>query len=260
MIGAGALSGGSAKVILGAGGNLLLNQLYGDDLQRGKEILAAKGASLITPSSADALKASNEQGKIAYQHGWSDTNGDEIVQGAVFILELVALGGGGMLARKALRRNNSANKTPQPHNRATVEKNAANKSQNGAERAEKPGRSSDIQKQKAHHDKIVDQEKNRLESEGYEVSDKGISFRCAHDNDRCIPDITYRTPDGKLGGFEIKTGNGKLSKNQEKIYPQIESGEAIPVGKNAKEFELDVGKPLKEGFPIETKRYPGLGE
>jgi len=84
-------------------------------------------------------------------------------------------------------------------------------------------------------------------------------FKDRNGNISCRPDICYETPDGKLNIIEVKTGNAKLSKNQKEVYPQIESGEAIPFGKNAEKFRLGVDEPLKErypdGAPVEIKRW-----
>jgi len=103
-----------------------------------------------------------------------------------------------------------------------------------------------------------------LAQEGNGVSKDDVYFRSCDGKDCAIPDITYEKPDGSLHGLEIKTGNAKLSRSQKIVYPQIESGEAIPVGKNARKFELNVGEPLKEKYPdgaiMEIKRFPGLNE
>jgi len=64
--------------------------------------------------------------------------------------------------------------------------------------------------------------------------------------------------------MEVKTGKAKLSKNQDKIYDQMEEGTAIPIGKNAKDFDLTIGAPLKEkypnGAPVKTEQFLGLGK
>jgi len=78
-----------------------------------------------------------------------------------------------------------------------------------------------------------------------------------------MPDIVYKTPDGKWGIIEVKTGNADLSIRQSEIFPQISSGDSIPVGKVAKQFGFDAGIPLKKqgypnGIPIDIKRFPGV--
>jgi len=122
----------------------------------------------------------------------------------------------------------------------------------------------DIQDHKKHHDAIVEEEKARLKKEGNRVSEDEITFKSCDGNGRCRPDITYETPDGQLRGTEVKTGKAKLSKNQDKIYDQMKEGTAIPVGKNAKDFGLKPGVPLKEkypdGAPVKTEQFPGLGK
>jgi len=126
--------------------------------------------------------------------------------------------------------------------------------------ASPPGNKTDINDHKKHHDTIVKDEKDRLEQEGNKVSDGEITFESCDGNGRCRPDIVYETPDRQIRGVDVKTGDAKLSKNQEKIYPQMGDGKAIPVGKNAKEFGLKPNLPLKNGIPVEVKRFPGAGQ
>ncbi|WKL41695.1 hypothetical protein Q1M64_19520 [Sinorhizobium meliloti] len=64
------------------------------------------------------------------------------------------------------------------------------------------------------------------------------------------------------GIIEVKTGDASLTFRQEEIYPQIDSGDAIPRGKVANTFGLKPGIPLKNqgypnGIPIEIKTFPG---
>lgn len=68
-----------------------------------------------------------------------------------------------------------------------------------------------------------------------------------------------------MGIIEIKTGNADLTIRQKEIYPQINSGDAIPRGKVARRFNLRSGVMLREqgypnGIPIEIKTFPGVGQ
>ena len=121
-----------------------------------------------------------------------------------------------------------------------------------------------IRDQYAHHKAMTDDLKAQLESQGYRVSDKEISFGSSCGTGRCRPDIVYETPDGKMGIIEVKTGNADLTIRQSEIYPQINSGDAIPRGDVARQFGLDPGVPLREqgypnGIPIEVRTFPGAG-
>lgn len=121
-----------------------------------------------------------------------------------------------------------------------------------------------IRDQYAHHKAMTDDLKDQLESQGYTVSPREISFGSSCGAGRCRPDIVYETPDGKIGIIEVKTGNADLSIRQTEIYPQINSGDSIPRGQVAKDFGLRPGVPLKEqgyptGIPIEIKNFPGAG-
>ena len=121
-----------------------------------------------------------------------------------------------------------------------------------------------IRDQYAHHKAMTDDLKAQLESQGYRVSDKEISFGSSCGTGRCRPDIVYETPDGKMGIIEVKTGNADLTIRQSEIYPQINSGDAIPRGDVARQFGLDQGVPLREqgypnGIPIEVRTFPGAG-
>jgi len=112
----------------------------------------------------------------------------------------------------------------------------------------------------AHHKEIVDDLKDQLRLQGYRVSEKEISFGSSCGSGRCRPDIVYQTPDGKVFAIEVKTGKAGLSARQHEIFPQIESGEAIPRGKNADRFGFDINIPLKKGIPIDRRPFPGVGE
>jgi len=109
---------------------------------------------------------------------------------------------------------------------------------------------------------MVNDLKQQLKSQGYEVSDKTVSFGNFCGKGRCMPDITYKTPDGKWGIIEVKTGNADLSIRQSEIFPQIKDGNAIPREPVADAFDLRHGIPLKNqghpnGIPIEVLRFPG---
>ena len=119
-----------------------------------------------------------------------------------------------------------------------------------------------IQDHYKHHKAITDNLKSRLKKQGYEVSKREISFGEACGKGRCRPDIVYKTPDGKTRIIEVKTGDARPSIRQSKIYPQINSGDAIPRGDVAEYFGLKPGMPLKDqgypnGIPIEIKTFPG---
>jgi filamentous hemagglutinin len=106
---------------------------------------------------------------------------------------------------------------------------------------------------------------NQLEGQGYTVSQKEASFGSSCGTGRCRPDIIYEAPDGTKGIIEIKTGNADLSIRQTEIFPQIESGDAIPRGDVARRFGLEPGIPLRDqgypnGIPIEVKTFPGAGQ
>jgi len=116
-----------------------------------------------------------------------------------------------------------------------------------------------------HHKNMTNDLKKQLETQGYRISDREISFSSYCNIGRCRPDIVYETPDGKWGIIEIKTGNADLSIRQSEIFPQISSGDAIPVGRIAKQFGFRAGIPLKDqgypnGIPIEIINFPGAGQ
>ncbi|EEE35464.1 hypothetical protein RKLH11_4141 [Rhodobacteraceae bacterium KLH11] len=116
-----------------------------------------------------------------------------------------------------------------------------------------------------HHKAMTDDLKLQLRDQGYRVSDKEISFGSSCGTGRCRPDIVYETPDGKWGIIEVKTGNADLTIRQSEIYPQINSGDAIPRGDVARRFGLDPGVPLRDqgypnGIPIEIRTFPGAGQ
>jgi filamentous hemagglutinin len=108
---------------------------------------------------------------------------------------------------------------------------------------------------------VIDQ----LEGQGFRVSDREVSFGSSCGTGRCRPDIIYETPDGQVRIIEIKTGNADLSIRQTEIYPQINSGDAIPRGQVAADFGLQPGIPLRDqgypnGIPIEIQTLPGAGQ
>jgi len=242
MIGAQALMGGPVKAITSVAGNWLLTHFFGENIQQAKENAAVKVATGITPPSVDELTQWNAESKNAYRLGETDTNGDERVQGAVFVLDIAALGGSSFFAR--VKKNNSANKhTANVENKPKIT----------------------IREHYKHHDEMVKDVKKQLKNQGYEVSDRTVSFGSSCSAGRCMPDIAYRTPDGKFGIIEVKTGKADLSIRQSEIFPQIKDGNAIPRGEVAKQFGLIQGTPLKEqgypnGIPIEVIRFPGAGK
>ena len=114
-----------------------------------------------------------------------------------------------------------------------------------------------------HHKAMVDDMKDQLKAQGYQVSSKEVSFKNGFAAGRTRPDIIAWGPDGKLVIYEIKTGNAQLSIRQTEIYPQIRDGNAIPTGDVAREFGLKPGIPLKDqghpnGITIIVKNYPGV--
>ena len=126
-----------------------------------------------------------------------------------------------------------------------------------------PDSKTTIGEQYAHHKAITNRLKTQLKEKGYQVSDKEISFGSSCGTGRCRPDIVYVTPDGKIGIIEVKTGNAGLTIRQSEIYPQINSGDAIPRGDIARGFDLEPGVPLKDqgypnGIPIEIRTFPGV--
>ncbi|WP_313351241.1 filamentous hemagglutinin N-terminal domain-containing protein [Paracoccus sp. (in: a-proteobacteria)] len=113
-----------------------------------------------------------------------------------------------------------------------------------------------------HHRDMTNDLKAQLEAQGYRVSDREISFGSSCGTGRCRPDIVYEMPDGRLGIIEVKTGNADLTIRQSEIYPQINSGDAIPRGQVAADFGLTPGVPLRDqGYPngisIEIRNFPG---
>lgn len=105
----------------------------------------------------------------------------------------------------------------------------------------------------------------QLETQGFSVSRREVSFGSSCGSGRCRPDIIYEAPDGRVGIIEIKTGNADLSIRQSEIFPQIENGNAIPRGAVARQFGLIPGRALKDqgypdGIPIEVRNFPGVGQ
>ncbi len=117
----------------------------------------------------------------------------------------------------------------------------------------------------AHHRDMQLDVIEQLEAQGYRVADGEVSFGAACGTGRCRPDIIYRTPDGQVRIIEIKTGNADLSIRQSEIFPQINSGDAIPRGDVARRFGLLPNIPLRDqgypnGIPIDIQTFPGAGQ
>ena len=113
------------------------------------------------------------------------------------------------------------------------------------------------------HNQKVDEIKDALRAQGYTVNDSPVSFKDSCSSGRCIPDIIATDKNGKIKIIEIKTGDAQKSIRQTDIFPQIENGEAIPVGYVAETFGFKPGIPLKDqgypdGIPIEIEILPGL--
>jgi hypothetical protein len=117
---------------------------------------------------------------------------------------------------------------------------------------------------RAHHDRAVAKLQRDLDDQGY-TAFKEVSFNgnvCQIDG-RCRADLIVHNDRGGLVLIEVKTGNASLSVNQSEIYPQIRDGNAIPVGRVARELGLRPGVALKNqgypnGIPTLTYTYPGL--
>src|SRR5690606_28163623 len=112
------------------------------------------------------------------------------------------------------------------------------------------------------HLNMVQDTKDQLTDQGYLVSKKEVSFGASCGVGRCRPDIVAVAPDGSIRIIEVKTGNAGLSIRQSENFPQIKDGDAIPVGKVARDLGLIPGKPLKDqgypnGIPVEEINFPG---
>lgn len=76
--------------------------------------------------------------------------------------------------------------------------------------------------------------------------------------------MVVENPNGQLIIFEVKTRDAGLSIRQSEIFPQINSGDAIPRGEVAREFGLRPNIPLREqgypdGIPIIEVNAPRAG-
>jgi Hemagglutinin repeat len=119
-----------------------------------------------------------------------------------------------------------------------------------------------IREHKAHHDGFVGDTHKYLESQGYVVNTE-VSFGMCGVKGSCRTDILAKGKDGKYVVYEIKTGEGELSRRQSAIYPLIENGDAKPTGKIAKDLGLDPNLKLKDqgypkGIPIIVQVFSGL--
>ena len=96
------------------------------------------------------------------------------------------------------------------------------------------------------------------------------------DGVECRPDIIYRTPDGKITGIEVKTGDAGLTDNQASVF--VEAGfdadnnplypippHATVSGRLLRTLNMEPGETLSEagltdGITITLKRKSGLNE
>lgn len=76
---------------------------------------------------------------------------------------------------------------------------------------------------------------------GESATGSQVTFRTS-DGSKTVVDITK----GTSGAVEVKTGNAKLSPNQEKMQSDVKEGRAVtPVGKNAQAAGFTPGKPVQ---------------
>ena len=84
----------------------------------------------------------------------------------------------------------------------------------------------------------------RLQAEGLDYATQ-VTFKTAS-GITSRPDFITRNEAGELNLLEVKTGNAPLTDNQIELFDAIQRGEnVIPVGQNAENFGLEVGKPTK---------------
>jgi len=79
---------------------------------------------------------------------------------------------------------------------------------------------------------------------GYEVVGSQVSFRSADGTKLARFDHLVTDEFGKMFNAETKANGGTLTKNQQQLITELLDGSAIPVGKNAAEAGLRVGKRL----------------
>ncbi|RMA41354.1 RHS repeat-associated core domain-containing protein [Rhodophyticola porphyridii] len=112
-----------------------------------------------------------------------------------------------------------------------------------------------LQEARAAHNAFRDSIADRLMRRGFQVATE-VTFRGAGGRATRL-DLVYRTPSGVVRAIEIKTGAGRLTRNQRDIFPEIRAGTARPVGQNAGEFPgLDVGIPSGP-IQVGTIRFGG---
>jgi hypothetical protein len=107
--------------------------------------------------------------------------------------------------------------------------------------------------------KLAEEMSIAARTEGNVDFGRRIGFRGAEGSGRTVVDAAV-LPDGKIQLVESKWRDAPYTQRQSEIYPQIESGEAIPVGENAADLKLKIGEPLKNssgGMKIVTDRWYG---
>ncbi|WP_455474847.1 two-partner secretion domain-containing protein [Bartonella sp. B30(2025)] len=121
-------------------------------------------------------------------------------------------------------------------------------------------------KNREHHDKKSKEKKQELRDEGCVACGGEITFKTVHKDGKVRkngkgkpeissrPDILYIDQNGNLNLIEIKTGKGKLSKNQKILGEAYKNGTAMPAGEKLWEF-LDKNK---QAFPDYREEFMGL--
>ena len=102
-----------------------------------------------------------------------------------------------------------------------------------------------------------------MRSQGYTTRDGGGRFYDSTGTVKSQPEIVAKRPNGEIIVIEVKTGNASNTTNQNTVYPQIISGDAIPSPSLADDLGLEAGKALKDqgfpnGLPLYQVTAPGL--
>ncbi|WP_210213440.1 hypothetical protein, partial [Sinorhizobium meliloti] len=111
--------------------------------------------------------------------------------------------------------------------------------------------------QQAHHQGYVDDIKGQLEGKGYNTTSGGFFSKCG--STVCYPDIIYSRPGSTRvdGVIEIKTGGAGPSTGQSAVYPQIGTGDAVPLSGFVQNWnESNPNSLLKAGVPMNQQGYP----